>query len=81
MSINVLVFTYVNLRDNFLGYRGVPTKRTQAILGKIMLAFNIFIMLIVQQPTVLISTGQMHYCILLKNRKCDPIQLLCVESM
>ena len=39
-----------NLHGNFLGYNGVPTKRTQVLLEKIMLLLGICILLLVQ-PT------------------------------
>ena len=39
-----------NLRENVFGYFGVATKRTQAVLDKMMLLFGVFIFLVVQ-PT------------------------------
>lgn len=46
--INPLVRQSYNLKQNFFGYRGVPTSRTKLLLGEIADAHGVFIMVFVR---------------------------------
>ena len=37
-----------NLKNNFFGYRGVPTKRTELLLEEIAIMYGVFILVLVQ---------------------------------
>ena len=48
MQMDKITCQTYNLRDNFLGYRGVPTERTTLLLEDIAGMYGIFILVLVQ---------------------------------
>ena len=62
-----------NLKQNFFGYRGVPTSRTELLLQEIADAHGVFILVAVQAT----HTFDVNGCdILLKSGNCEAIALL-----
>ena len=68
-----------NLKNNFLGYRGIPTARTKLLLDEIAEKHGVFILVVPQSTHIFILTDVMRFFILYKRSECGVFLLRFVQ--